>query len=83
MKSAKLKERVEKYQNEVWEMAEKCDTNLMKLKDKIYESGLVVEESKCLMNLSQDETDEELEEYMNILKEMRTFYRKMMNQQLL
>ncbi|MED0993660.1 hypothetical protein [Bacillus nitratireducens] len=83
MKSAKLKERVEKYQNEVWEMAEKCDTNLMKLKDKIYESGLVVEESKCLMKLSQDETDEAMKEYMNILKEMRMFYRKMMRQQLL
>ncbi|OOQ93946.1 hypothetical protein [Bacillus cereus] len=83
MKSAKLKERVEKYQNEVWETAEKCDTNLMKLKDKIYESGLVVEESKCLMKLSQVETDEAIKEYMNILKEMRIFYRKVMKQQLL
>ncbi|MCD4646691.1 MULTISPECIES: hypothetical protein [Bacillus cereus group] len=83
MNSLKLKERVEKYQNEVWETAEKCDTNLMKLKDKIYESGLVVEESKCLMKLSQDESNEVMKEYMNILKEMRTFYRKMMRQQLL
>ncbi|EJR98185.1 hypothetical protein [Bacillus mycoides] len=83
MKSDKLKERVEKYQKEVWETAEKCETNLMKIKDKIYGSGLVVEESKCLMKLSQDETEEALEEYMNILKEMRMFYRKMMRQQLL
>ncbi|HDR7596324.1 TPA: hypothetical protein QCX59_005618 [Bacillus mycoides] len=56
---------------------------MMKLKDKIYESGLVVEESKCLMKLSQDESNEVMKEYMNILKEMRTFYRKMMRQQLL
>ncbi|OOR19247.1 hypothetical protein [Bacillus cereus] len=83
MKSFKLKQQVEKYQKEAWELAEKCDTNLMNLKDRIYESGLAAEESKCLMKLSQDETDEAMKEYMNILKEMRMFYRKMMRQQLL
>ncbi|MED1093265.1 hypothetical protein [Bacillus paramycoides] len=56
---------------------------MMKLKDKIYESGLAAEESKCLMKLSQGETDEAMKEYMNILKGMRMFYRKMMRQQLL
>lgn len=65
------------------ETAGKCDTNLMKLKDKIYESGLVVEESKCLMKLSQGETDEGMKEYMDTLKEMRILSRRMMKQQLL
>jgi hypothetical protein len=67
----------------VQETAGKCDTNLMKLKDKIYESGLVVEESKCLMKLSQGETDEGMKEYMDTLKEMRILSRRMMKQQLL
>lgn len=65
------------------ETAGKCDTNLMKLKDKIYESGLVVEESKCLMKLSQGETDEGMKGYMDTLKEMRILSRRMMKQQLL
>ncbi len=65
------------------ETAGKCDTNLMNLKDKIYESGLVVEESKCLMKLSQGETDEGRKEYMDTLKEMRILSRRMMKQQLL
>ncbi|MCU4842303.1 hypothetical protein OCF09_26820 [Bacillus cereus] len=82
MKSPKLKERVKKYQKEAWEIAEKCDTNLMNLKDRIYETGLMMEESKCLMRLSQDETDEAMKDYIDILKEMRAFYRKSMKKQL-
>ncbi|HFJ9371735.1 TPA: hypothetical protein ACGW7B_002257 [Bacillus nitratireducens] len=82
MDSFKLKRQVEKYQKEAWELAEKCDTNLMNLKDRIYESGLVVEENKCLMKLAQDKTDEAMSEYLAILKAMKVFYQRTMNKQL-
>lgn len=81
MKNFKLKERLEKNQKEAWSMAEQVNSNLMKLKDRIYESGLVVEENKCLMKLAQNETEESIEEYMAIIREMKVFYRRMVSKQ--
>ena len=76
-----LEDQIKKQQKEVWDIAEICDTDQMKLKDRIFEQGLVMEETKCLKNLYNDNSDEMKKDYLLLLSEMKVFYQKISKSQ--
>jgi len=53
----------------------------MKLKDRIFEQGLVMEETRILKNLYDDNSDEVKEDYLLLLSEMKVFYQKISKSQ--
>lgn len=70
-KKLSLDDQIKKFQTESWELAEKCSTEHMKLKDQIFEQGLTMEETKCLKNIYKDDSDENKKDYVNLLLEMK------------
>lgn len=75
-----LDEQIEKWQSEVWSLAEQCDTNQLKLKDRLMESGMVFEEAEILRKIFEDDTNEEVKkEYVMLLNLMIRFYKKHSN----
>lgn len=75
-----LDEQIKKLQSEAWTLAEKCDTNQLKLKDRLMESGMVLEEVEILKKLFENDTNEEVKkEYIELLNLMIRFYKKHSN----
>ena len=76
-----LDDQIKKFQEDSWSLAEKCSTDHMKLKDRIYETGLMAEEAECMKKIFLDDTNENKLDYLNLLAEMRVFYTKIARQQ--
>lgn len=76
-----LDEQIKKQQQEVWEIAELCDSNQMKIKDQIYEQGLVYMETELLRKMFDDDSDDIKKQYLLLLNEMRKFYKKISKSQ--
>lgn len=75
-----IDEQIKKLQSEAWSLAEQCDTNQLKLKDRLMESGMVLEEAEMLRKLFEDDTNEEVKkEYAMLLNLMIRFYKKHSN----
>lgn len=72
-----LELQITEQQKAVWEIADQCVTEQMKLKDQIFERGCIVAEVDCLMKIYKSEPAE-LEEwqkyYLLVLFEMKRFY---------
>ncbi|RLQ89954.1 hypothetical protein [Falsibacillus albus] len=76
-----LDQQIKKQQNIVWELAENCSSDQLRLKDRIFEHGLVVEESNCLKAIYDNDSDENKKDYLVVLNEMGKFYKKVMKSQ--
>jgi len=76
-----LQEQIKIQQDVVWSLAEKCSSDHMKLKDRVFEQGLVVEETKYLKAMFDDESDEIKKEYLLVLTEMKKFYSRIVKSQ--
>lgn len=75
-----LDEQIKKLQSEAWSLAEQCDTNQLKLKDRLMESGMILEEAEMLRKLFEDDVNEEIKkEYIELLNIMIRFYKKHSN----
>lgn len=75
-KKQSLDEQIKQWQEEVWSLAEFCDSEQLKIKDQIYEQGLVYMETEILRKLFDDDSDEVKKDYLLLLNEMRKFYKK-------
>lgn len=76
-----IDEQIKKQQQEVWELAELCDSEQMKIKDQIYEQGLVYIETELLRKMFDDDSEEVKKDYLLLLNEMRKFYKKISKSQ--
>jgi hypothetical protein len=70
--------KIEKQQKEAWELAELIDNEQLKNKEKIFERGLIEEETDFLKN---PESEEAKNNYLALLLEMKSFYKKIARQQ--
>ncbi|MDQ0861608.1 hypothetical protein [Bacillus sp. V2I10] len=69
-------EQIAEQQQEVWELAGICDIDQLNLRNRIFEKGLVMEESECLMTLYKKDSVDVKKDYFLVLAEMKKFYRK-------
>ncbi|MDR6120615.1 hypothetical protein QFZ87_000212 [Bacillus sp. SLBN-46] len=81
MSKLTLDEQIKKQQQEVWELAELCDSEKMNNRDRIFEKGLVMEETEVLLNMFRHDSEEVKKDYLLVLNEMRKFYKKISKSQ--
>jgi hypothetical protein len=66
-----LEQQIEKQQKQAWTLAELIDNEQLKNKDRIFERGLIEEETDYLKN---PESEEAKKRYLELLAEMKRFY---------
>lgn len=71
-----LDNQIAKLQNSAWTLAEECRTELMKVKDQIFERGLIMAETECLKALNKEASDETKRDYLEVLHEAHRFYKR-------
>lgn len=81
MKYDILIQRLLKLKNETWDLADVVDPFFLSEKDRIFHSGIILEESEFLVELQKtDWKDEEvLEKYYDFLKQAKSFYARIAN----
>lgn len=76
-----LHQRITDLQEDVWKITEQCNKEQFNLKQRIFEQGLITEETKCLTNIFNNDSKENLKEYLELLIEMKIFYSRIVSNQ--
>lgn len=76
-----LHQQITDLQEKVWEVAEQCNESRFNARERIFEQGLITEETKCLTNIFNNDSKENLKEYLELLIEMKIFYSRIVSNQ--
>ncbi len=76
-----LHQQITDLQEKVWEVAEQCNKSRFNARERIFEQGLITEETKCLTNIFSNDSKENLKEYLELLIEMKIFYSRIVSNQ--